>query len=350
MTPQISSHWYTDPERHATLFPADVRPQGQDIIRTWAFYTIAKALLHEDSTPWHHAAISGWILDPDRKKMSKSKGNVVTPLPMIDSYTADGVRYWSGSARLGVDTALDEKVYKIGKRLVTKLFNASKFVLSQTAPLHPITAELDRAFVEELRRLVVQATESFEKFDHAHALMDTESFLWSRFTDTYIELSKARARSEEAGGAEARGSAVATLRLGLKVLLRLFAPFLPYITEEVWSWVFAEETGHPSIHRAPWPCTGELEEVAEPADGESFEIAVLAQAAINKAKADAKVSMGREVEHLNLAGSPATLERLQPVLSDVLAATRCGEHRLESREDLEEMTFEVTQARFVERG
>jgi valyl-tRNA synthetase len=350
MTPQISSHWSVDPARHPTLFPADVRPQAHDIIRTWAFYTIAKALLHEDSVPWYHAAVSGWVLDPDRKKMSKSKGNVVTPLPLIDTHGADGVRYLAGNARLGVDTAIDEKVYKIGKRLVTKIFNASKFVLSQTAPVHPITAELDRAFIAELRRLVEKATESFEKFDHAHALMDTESFFWSRFTDTYIELSKARARSEDAAGAAERGSAVAGLRLGLSVLLRLFAPFLPYITEEVWSWAFAEETGHPSIHRASWPRTDELEAVAEPADAGSFEIAVLAQTAINKAKADAEVSMGREVEDLALAATPSTLERLRPVLPDVLAATRCHQHRLEPREDLADGSFEVTEARFVERG
>jgi valyl-tRNA synthetase len=350
MTPQISSHWRIDAGRHATLFPADVRPQAHDIIRTWAFYTIAKALLHEDSVPWHHAAISGWILDPDRKKMSKSKGNVVTPLPLIDTYSADGVRYWAGNARLGVDTAIDEKVFKIGKRLVTKIFNASKFVLSQTAPVHPITSELDRAFIAELRRLVEQATESFERFDHAHALMDTESFFWSRFTDTYIELTKARARDDDPEGEPARGSAVAGLRLGLSVLLRLIAPFMPYITEEVWSWVFAGETGHQSIHRAPWPRVDELEDVAGPADARSFEIAVRALAAINKAKAEAKVSMGREVDSLTLAASPATLERLQPVLADVLAATRCGERRLEPREDLEEETFEVTGAQFTERG
>jgi len=349
MTPQISSRWCTDSERHAALFPADVRPQGQDIIRTWAFYTIAKALLHEDSVPWHHAAISGWILDPDRKKMSKSKGNVVTPLPMIDRFTADGVRYWSGSARLGVDTALDEKVYKIGKRLVTKIWNAGKFVLSQTAPVHPITAELDRAFVAELRRLVVQVTESFEGFDHAHALMDTESFFWNRFTDTYIELTKTRARNEDGECEAARGSAVAGLRLGMSVLLRLLAPFLPYITEEVWSWVFAEETGHQSIHRAPWPSVGELEEIAEPADPGSFEIAVLAQTAINKAKTEAKVSMGREVQSLTLTAHPASLERLRPVLSDVLEATRCHEHGLGPRDDLEEEIFEVTAAEFVVR-
>ncbi len=349
MTPQISSHWRIDPGRHATLFPADLRPQAHDIIRTWAFYTIAKALLHEDSVPWHHAAISGWVLDPDRKKMSKSKGNVVTPLPLVEQFGADGVRYLAGNARLGVDTAVDEKVYRVGKRLVTKIFNAGKFVLGQTASAHPITAELDRAFVAELRGLVERATESFERFDHAHALMDTESFFWGRFTDTYIELTKTRAR---AGGGEderERGSAVAGLRLGLQVLLRLFAPFMPYITEEVWSWAFAEETGHQSIHRAPWPRVEELAEVAGPTDTGSFEIAVLAQAAINKAKADGQVSMGREVEGLTLTANPATMERLGPVLSDVLGATRCGDHRLEPREDQAEDSFEVTEAVFAER-
>jgi valyl-tRNA synthetase len=349
MTPQISSHWRVDPERHPTLFPADLRPQAHDIIRTWAFYTIAKALLHQDSVPWHHAAISGWVLDPDRKKMSKSRGNVVTPLPLIDHSGADAVRYWAGSARLGVDTAIDEKVFKVGKRLATKIFNASKFVLSQTAAVHPISSELDRAFIAELRGLVVQASEAFERFDHAHALMDTESFFW-RFTDAYIELTKTRARDDHAGSAAARGSAVAGLRLVLNVLLRLLAPFLPYITEEVWSWVFAAETGHPSIHRSPWPRAVELEEVAAPADPGSFEMAVLAQAAINKAKAEAAVSMGREIESLTLAASPATLGRLGPVLSDVLAATRCREHRLEPRKDLAEGVFEVSEARFAERG
>ena len=131
-----------DPERHARLFPADVRPQGHDIIRTWAFYTIAKALLHEGTVPWHNAMISGWILDPDRKKMSKSKGNVMTPMPLFDQYTADAGRYWAASARLGSDTAFDEKVWKIGKRLVTKLFNAGKFVLSQSGETHPVSLSL----------------------------------------------------------------------------------------------------------------------------------------------------------------------------------------------------------------
>ena len=137
LTPQIGSGWRLDPGRHAQLFPAELRPQSHEIIRTWAFYTIAKALLHENSVPWHHVAISGWILDPDRKKMSKSLGNVVTPMPIIEQFGADTVRYWAGSARLGVDTAFDENVLRVGKRLATKLWNASKFVLTQTGPDRP---------------------------------------------------------------------------------------------------------------------------------------------------------------------------------------------------------------------
>src|SRR5439155_2768210 len=213
LTPQISSRWLLDPERHRRLFPADIRPQSHEIIRTWAFYTIAKAMLHENAIPWRHAVVSGWILDPDRKKMSKSRGNVVTPMHLLDEYSADGVRYWAASARLGTDTAFDDKVFKIGKRLVTKLFNAGKFVLGQAGADGGGAAELDRAFALRLRALGGRVTASPEEFDSAHALQDTEAFLWNDFTDTFIELTKARAREGDA-------SAIAALRLGLNVLLR----------------------------------------------------------------------------------------------------------------------------------
>ncbi len=349
MTPQISSHWGVDPDRHARLFPADLRPQSHEIIRTWAFYTIAKALLHEDSIPWKHVAISGWILDPDRKKMSKSKGNVVTPMHLLDQYGVDGVRYWAASARLGSDTAFDEKVFKIGKRLVTKLFNASKFVLSQSASLQPIESELDRAFLSELQALVERSTRSFADFHYAEALQDTESFFWSHFTDTYLELVKGRARAEEVSHEAARGSAVATLRLGLDVLLRLFAPFLPYITEEVWSWCFAEERGAPSVHRAPWPSERDFLEVPAPNDVESFALASACLAAINKAKSDASGSMGRELSSAVLVGNPKTLERLEAVLPDVLRAARCQAHQLLARDGLEDGSFEIEEAVFAER-
>ena len=357
LTPQISSHWGEDDDRHARLFPADMRPQGHDIIRTWAFYTIAKAMLHEDQVPWHHALISGWILDPDRKKMSKSKGNVTTPLPLIEKYTADAARYWAASARLGADTAFDENVWKIGKRLVTKLYNASKFVLSQTGEVTPISCELDRAFVAKLSALVQDCTENFDSYHYAHALQETESFFWTHFTDTYLELVKVRARGHADGAtgeAAARsGSAVAALRLGLSVILRLFAPTLPYITEEIWSWAFAEELAPGSqgkarsIHAAAWPDAADFAGIEAPAHAESFDTATAALAAINKAKADAEVSMGREVESLSLATCSDTLGIFEGVAQDVLEAARVRAHTLVARDGIEAGAFEVESIAFA---
>ena len=367
LTPQISSHWVDDPERHARLFPADIRPQGHDIIRTWAFYTIAKAMLHEDVIPWHHTLISGWILDPDRKKMSKSKGNVLTPLPLIEKYSADAARYWAASARLGADTAIDENVWKVGKRLVTKLFNAAKFVLSQTGEVAPISQELDRAFVQKLRALAADSTRNFDDFRYANALAETETFFWTNFTDTYLELAKVRARAyadgtDEAGGmseadALASGSAVATLRLGLSVLLRLFAPVLPYITEEVWGWSFAGErqgsdgagAPSPSIHQAAWPSESDFAGIEAPEHAGSFDIAVSALAAINKAKADAEMSMGRGVSLLRLAACASTIDVLEGVAADLMAAARVEDHAFELDPELGDGICEVRQIEFKDR-
>jgi len=349
LTPQIGSGWLLDPERHRRLFPADVRPQSHEIIRTWAFYTIAKAMLHEDRIPWRHATISGWVLDPDRKKMAKSQGNVVVPMPLIEEFTADAIRYWAASARLGTDTAVDDKVFRVGKRLATKLWNAAKFVLAQSAEVHPISHELDRAFVADLRRVVDSASASFAAFHHAQALADVESFFWSGFTDTYLELAKFRARGEAPGGEAGRGSAVATLRLALDVLLRLFAPFLPYVCEEIWSWAFARERGESSIHRAAWPGPADFRAVGAPDDDGSFALAAECWRAIHKAKADAAVAAGREIERLAIAGSAATLERLEPCVADVLAAARCRAHRGLVREDLEDGLLRIEDAVFAER-
>ena len=341
LTPQIGSWWGADADRHQRLFPADIRPQSHEIIRTWAFYTIVKAMLHEGKIPWKHVLVSGWILDPDRKKMSKSKGNVITPMHLLDTYMADGVRYWSSTARLGTDTAFDEKVLAVGKRLVTKIFNAAKYVLGQTADVHPVTSEIDRAFVHALGKLVSDATAAFDRFDYAGALSMTEQFFWSQFTDTFVELVKGRARGERGVSDEARGSAVAALRLGLSVLLRLFAPALPYITEEVWSWAFAEETGHKSIHRAPWPTAAELEGVAKPESPKSHEVAAAAMAAINKRKSELGASVGRVVRTGKVAANEATLAILRPSLDDLAAATRAEALEAVVDASLEGGAFEV---------
>lgn len=346
LTPEIGSHWLDDLERHEKLFPADIRPQSHEIIRTWAFYTIAKALLHEGTVPWSNVVISGWILDPDRKKMSKSVGNVVTPMKLLEDYSADGVRYWAASARLGMDTAFDEKTLKVGKRLVTKLFNAGKYVLSQTcdgaAGSAAITNELDRAFVAELKTLVTRATAMFDEFEFAHAMQETEQFFWSRFTDTYLELAKFRARGD-VGDVAGRASAVATLRLGLDVLLRLFAPVLPYVTEEVWGWAFADEKAAPSIHRASWPGETDFAGIAAPADPASLQTAIDALNVINKGKTERGASVGRVIETLALRAGGEKAKRLELVLSDVLAGTRVRAHTISAIDadafEVEEMTI-----------
>ncbi len=333
LTPQIGSHWGLDEKRHQRLFPADMRPQSHEIIRTWAFYTIVKGLLHEEKVPWHNVVISGWILDPDRKKMSKSQGNVITPMHLFDEHGVDAVRYWAASARLGADTAFDPQVFKIGRRLTTKLFNAAKFVLANEGAPGPITEELDRAFLLHLKQLVEKTTKAHGEFNFALALQETEAFFWTHFTDTYLELTKPRAwkaLDDEivTHSDEAKNSAITALRLGLNVLLRLFAPILPYITEEIWSWAFAEESGHPSIHKAPWPSEKEFSDVALPENAASFELAVAAFDAINRAKADAQVSAGRIVNSITLVAAQETLDAAAPIIECALQAARVKSHTL----------------------
>lgn len=340
MSPQIATRWHAAPERHARLFPMDVRPQSHEIIRTWAFYTIVKAQLHEQTIPWRHAAISGWVLDPDRKKMSKSKGNVITPMHLLDEYGADAVRYWSLSARLGTDTAFDEKVLKVGRRLVVKLYNAGKYVLSQEGAEAPITCALDLAFQARLAATVARASEALEGFEYSAALDVIERFFWGGFTDTYMEMVKARARQES--DLAARGSALASLRLALKTFLRLFAPFLPYVTEEIWSWSSAESEGQPSVHRAPWPTADEFVRATDSADaGATFDAAVALLEAVNRAKSAAGATVGRHVARLRLAAPADLLARLERVKDDVLAAARVQTHVFEGRADLAEAACEV---------
>jgi valyl-tRNA synthetase len=329
LSPQIASGWTLQPGRHARLFPNDLRPQSHEIIRTWAFYTIAKALLHEQTIPWKNVAISGWVLDPDRKKMSKSKGNVLTPMHLLDQYGADAVRYWSLSAKLGTDTIFDEKVLKVGRRLVTKLFNASKFVLAQQGPEGEVSDPLDRGFLVRLSEVVEQATSGLEGYDYALALGQSERFFWSGFTDSYVEIVKARARSES--DAAGRASAVAALQLGKDVLLRLFAPFLPYITEEVWSWTHSD-----SIHRAPWPSASELRpKEAGEADAAVYDAATECLDAIHKAKSGAGASVGRHVARLTLRVAADRAAALRQALPDVLSAARVLEHELAVSDEAE---------------
>ncbi|WP_191564621.1 valine--tRNA ligase [Janibacter melonis] len=307
LTPQIAGDWRGaeagTSDLFGKVFPMDVRPQGHDIIRTWLFATVVRSHFEHGSVPWTDAAISGWILDPERKKMSKSKGNVVTPEDVVVEHSADAVRYWAASGRLGTDAAYDTGQMKVGRRLAIKLLNASKFALGFGEPeLEPrqglasvITEPLDRSMIAALAHVVRDATAGFEGWDYTRSLDVTETFFWT-FCDDYIELVKDRAH---AGDPSAR----AALRLALSVLLRLLAPFLPYATEEVWSWW---QQG--SVHRSTWPLVDELA-LGQPGDPEVLAAVGAALSQVRKAKSDAKVGMRSEITSATLQ-TPAALAPL----------------------------------------
>ena len=317
LTPLIASSYLHDNELFKNVYPMDLRPQGQDIIRTWLFTTVLRSHLEFDALPWENAAISGWILDPDRKKMSKSKGNVVTPMPLIEKHGADAVRYWAECARLGTDATFDEGQMKIGRRLAIKILNASKFAFSLQNDLENdtvlITEEIDKAVISKLKEIVIEATKSFEQYNHTYALELAENFFWT-FCDDYIELVKIRSYGDnDLFSNQAIKSAHATLSVAIDILIRLLAPFLPYATEEVWSWY-----NDTSIHNAKWPSIQEIENVE--GDIKLLDVASQTLTALRKIKSDEKVSQKTPILEVTLITNKKTEELIQKVINDLKLA------------------------------
>jgi valyl-tRNA synthetase len=314
LTPQIAGRWIDDSDLFERVFPMDIRPQGHDIIRTWLFATMVRSNFEHGQAPWRNAALSGWILDPDRKKMSKSKGNVVTPSDLFDQYGSDAVRYWAASARPGVDTAFSEDQMKVGRKLATKLLNLTKFVLGASASdatnvaAQPVDL-VDQAMLVKLAEVVDAATVALEQFDYARALERTEEFFWW-FCDDYVELVKTRAYGETQDSSSARVS----LHRALSIVQRLLAPMLPFATEEVWSWW---QTG--SIHRATWPTTAEVLEGfnAAPDAVDGLDAICLVLGAVRRTKTEAKVSQRAEVSKLVITADSHTVSILQSNLLDL---------------------------------
>jgi valyl-tRNA synthetase len=364
LTPQINCGWEEDPALLAQTFPMDMRPQGPEIIRTWLFYTVLRSHLEAGVLPWRHAVISGWVLDPDRKKMSKSRGNVVTPMDLLAQYGSDAARYWSASARPGADTAFDLGQIKVGRRLAIKVLNAAKFVLGLPGPAAGavVSEPLDRAMLAGLDWVTGQATAAFEDFDHTAALETAERFFW-QFCDDYLELVKQRAYAGEGDGsgsgdgagdggpAGSADSARLALRSALSVLLRLLAPFLPYVTEEAWSWWHDD-----SVHASPWPevagwaaPAGDDRTAGGPAGGLAdglgsptlpLTVASRVIAAIRKAKSDARLSMRAPVERVRVSGDPLEAEAVAAVADDLRSAGHVAE--LHVSPSLSGLNVEVT--------
>jgi valyl-tRNA synthetase len=331
LSPQIVCGWEEDNDLFARTFPMDLRPQAHDIIRTWLFSSVHRAHLEHDVLPWSNAAISGFVLDPDRKKMSKSKGNVVTPLGLLEEHGSDGVRYWAACGRPGTDTAFDTNQMRVGRRLAIKILNASKFALSASEPRGAIEAPVDRAMLRTLALLMQEATEAFEDYDYTRVLQRTETFFW-RFCDDYLELVKGRRYGEQ--GPAGAASANSALVSALSVMLRLFAPFLPFVTEEVWSW-----WRDGSVHTAAWPTADELlsqiadnSEATRQADERAYEWATEVLFDVRKQRSEAKQPLKVPITKV-IVRAPSDSVALMPVVeADLRAALRVQQFVVETAE------------------
>ena len=334
LTPQLAGGWQRDEELWNTVAPFDLRPQGQDIIRTWLFSTMLRSTLEDQRSPWRNAAISGFIVDPDRKKMSKSKGNVVTPADILEKHGSDAVRYWSASSRLGMDAAFDPQnptQVKIGRRLAIKILNAAKFVLSFPVPEGAeVTHALDASMLTALDQVVREATKAYEGYDQAKALEVTEAFFWT-FCDDYLELVKERAYDQTDVG---QASAALALRLALSTLLRLLAPIVSFATEEAWSWF---EDG--SIHTASWPEPLEI-------DGDTAVLATASEAliGIRRAKTEAKASQKTPVATATIAAPAAKIDALRAAADDLRAVGRIAELEFAEADELTVTAIELAPA------
>ena len=327
MSPQIVGRWQSDPALYNHVFPFTLRPQAHEIIRTWAFDTIVKSLYHFNTLPWSDVGISGWGLAPKGTgKISKSRGNggLISPDDAFSKYSTDAVRYWAASTGFGKDSIIREEKIKVGQKLVTKLWNVAKFserFLSRDTPASDrleARPPTDRWILSRAQKLIARMTELLNGYDYAAAKSEVESFFWTVLADNYLEMIKARLYDEEATGHD---SGKATLHQVLLLLVKLFAPFLPHVTEQIYLGMFAAADRAPSIHRSHWPVIDEslLDQRAEDAGDILVEIAT----AVRRYKSERSLRLGAELPELTIATPDATLaDMLRYAALDIRSVTR----------------------------
>jgi len=320
LTPQINARWGEKDERQGFM-PMSLRPQAHDIIRTWAFYTITKAYLHSSDIPWADVMISGHALNPSGEKMSKSKGNVAgDPLLALKQYSADELRYWSCSSKLGSDVLFSEEVLGDGRRLVTKLWNAFKFAASRLEDfdpeLEPDLKPFDRWILSRFTEAATKATSGMEKYEYSVAMDKAEYFFWKVLCDNYLEIAKKRLYSDD--DPSGRHSAQYALYQVLYGSLRLFAPVLVHVTEEIYQSIFREPEGHISLHLAPWPNPGYMD--AEAMKYGDMSLRIIEEA--RKFKSEQNLSMAAPLQSIEVFATEADLAGLRQLQSDLMNVTR----------------------------
>jgi valyl-tRNA synthetase len=327
MSPQIVGKRLTDPEFYRKVFPMSLRPQAHEIIRTWAFYTIAQSFLHFGEVPWKDALISGWGLAGEGMgKISKSHGGgPMAPLEMIQRYSADALRYWAASTSPGKDALISEEKIQAGSRLATKLWNVARFSEPFLAEGELAVSETDLAFtpadrwiLSRLQQVVRRVTAAFADYDYTTAKNEVETFFWQELADNYIEMAKQRLYDGIAAG---HCAACFTLRTVLLTVLKLFAPILPYVTEAIFQPLFSELEQSLSIHRAAWPEALDL--FNNPLAEETGEILVQVATTVRRNKSERNISLGSELTLLQLGVPNSGLaERLAEAKSDLMSITR----------------------------
>jgi valyl-tRNA synthetase len=317
MSPTISTE-LLDKENEKKAFPMALRPQAHEIISFWLFNTVVKSNLHFKKNPWKDVVISG-IVTLKGEKMSKSKGNVIKPQDVLENYGADALRYWAASSKLGEDFDYQEKDVITGKRFITKLLNATNFIFMNLKDYQPKKIKLidtDRMFLVMLNELIVKCTNSFERYEYSKAKTEADGFFWN-FCDNYLEIVKDRVYN---GTDKEKESAFYTLYTSLFIILKLMAPFIPFVTEEIYQRYFKDKEKIKSIHISEWPV--EIPVTKKKTDEQTYNLLIETIKKIRQEKSKAKKSMNCSI---NLTLDSKEKEILNDVLDDLKTVSGAAE-------------------------